>query len=113
VIERADFAVALDDLAGRIACGQRLGRNLDRVVDDDAPRILGSALVRLLQDPGVECHQLSSFSRLSSKVMPSGSFLSSSLSCAPGGRRHLDRDFGDLRGRANAPAFELADQVQR
>src|SRR5690606_25539322 len=49
----------------------------------DPPGIGGRALGQVVQYPGVQCHQSSSFSRLSSKVMPSGSFLSSSLSWAP------------------------------
>src|SRR5690606_12157085 len=35
------------------------------------------------------------------------------LELGAGGSRHLDRDFRDRRCGANAPAFELADQVQR
>ena len=41
MVKSADFAVALDNLAGCIAWSQRLGRDLDGVVDDDAPRVLG------------------------------------------------------------------------
>src|SRR6218665_74407 len=82
-IQLADFAVALDDLAGRVACGQRLAGNFDRVADDDAPSVGVRTLRQGMQCGSGQCHQSSSFSRFSSKVMPSGSFLSSSLSCAP------------------------------
>src|SRR5690606_16062497 len=82
-IQCADFAVAPHDLAGRIACGQGLTRNLDGLFDDDAPSIGVRTLGQDLQGAGSQGHQSSSFSRFSSKVMPSGSFLSSSLSCAP------------------------------
>src|SRR6218665_2410886 len=82
-IQLADFSVAFDDLAGRVACGQRLAGNFDRVTDDDAPCVGVRTLRQGVQCGSGQCHQSSSFSRFSSKVMPSGSFLSISLSCAP------------------------------
>src|SRR6218665_1319749 len=81
-IQFADFAVALDDLAGRVACGQRLAGNFDHVVDDDAPCVGVRTLRQGTQCGSGQGHQAASFSRFSPKVMPPGSFFSSSLSCA-------------------------------
>ena len=41
VVQRADLAIALGDFAGRVTRSQWLGRNLDGLVDDDAPGIGG------------------------------------------------------------------------
>ena len=44
MIKRANLAVALGDLTRCIASSQRLGRDLDSLVNDDAPRVFRSAL---------------------------------------------------------------------